>query len=199
LFEKAASGTGTEVQILSGPINGPDQVSPDGKWVLYFIVAPGGTQDVYVVPTSGDRTPKPLIESPFADVEPQFSPNMKWLAYASTETNRNEIYVQPFPPNGKRWQVSNNGGRQPLWRADGKELFFVADDRRFYSVDVFERADEFDSSAPRFLFEMQANVFNSRNSYVPSRDGQRFLINTLSGSDDAPIRVVQNWQAGVRQ
>jgi hypothetical protein len=124
---------------------------------------------------------------------------MKWLAYASNETQRNEIYVQPFPPNGKRWRVSDSGGRQPLWRADGKELFFVADDRRFYSVDVMEKGDEFDWSTPRFLFEMRANVFNSRNSYTPSRDGKRFLINTLVGGDDAPISVVQNWPASVRE
>jgi hypothetical protein len=95
--------------------------------------------------------------------------------------------------------VSDSGGRQPLWRADGKELFFVADDRRFYSVDVMEKGDEFDWSTPRFLFEMRANVFNSRNSYTPSRDGKRFLINTLVGGDDAPISVVQNWPASVRE
>jgi Tol biopolymer transport system component len=199
LFKKDVSGTGTEARILSEGINGPDQVSSDGRLIVFFKATPKTLQDVYIVPTSGDGPPKPLIESPFADVEPQLSPNMKWLAYASNETQRNEIYVQPFPPNGKRWRVSDSGGRQPLWRADGKELFFVADDRRFYSVDVMEKGDEFDWSTPRFLFEMRANVFNSRNSYTPSRDGKRFLINTLVGGDDAPISVVQNWPASVRE
>ena len=127
-------------------------------------------------------------------MEPQISPDSRWIAYASTETGRNEIYVQPFPPTGKRWPVSNRGGRQPLWRADGKELFFVADDRKFYSVDVREKAGEFDFGTPRFLFDMRANVFNSRNSYIPSRDGQRFLVNTILDSDSAPINVVTNWQ-----
>ena len=121
---------------------------------------------------------------------------MRWLAYASTETGRNEVYVQPFPPTGKRWQVSNSGGRQPLWRADGKELFFVSDDRKFYAVDISDKSASFDYGVPRFLFEMQANVFNSRNSYIPSRDGQRFLVNMLLSADDAPISIVQNWLAG---
>lgn len=94
--------------------------------------------------------------------------------------------------------VSNNGGRQPLWRVDGKELFFVSDDRRFYAVDVSQKAGEFEFGTPQFLFEMPANVFNTRNSYVPSRDGKRFLINTLLDVDDAPINVVQNWRTALQ-
>ena len=151
--------------------------------------------DIFVLPTSGDRTPKAVVESPFPDVEPQLSPDGRWLAYASTETGRNEVYVQPFPPTGKRWQVSSRGGRQPWWRADGKELFFVADDRKFYVADIAEKSASFDFGVPHFLFDMRANVFNSRNSYIPSRDGQRFLVNMLLDTDTAPINVVQNWPA----
>ena len=130
--------------------------------------------------------PRAIVQSPFPDVEPQLSPDGRWLAYASTETGRNEVYVQPFPPTGARWQVSSAGGRQPLWRADGKELFFVSDDRRFYAVDISDKSGVFDYGVPQFLFEMRANVFNSRNSYVPSRDGQRFLVNMLLEADDSP-------------
>ena len=140
LFEKDVTGTGTERLLLKEPVNGPDQVSSDGKWILYFAVAPGGTQDVYVLPTTGDRKPQPIVQTAFPDVEPQFSPDVRWLAYASNENGRNEIYVQAFPSTGRRWQVSSGGGRQPLWRADGKELFFVSDDRKFYAVDVSEKA-----------------------------------------------------------
>jgi serine/threonine protein kinase/Tol biopolymer transport system component len=199
LFEKDASGTGTERQLLKEPINGPSQVTPDGKWILYFNVTRAESQDVYVLPTTGDPTPKAIVQSPFADVEPQLSPDLRWLAYASTETGRNEIYVQPFPPTGKRWQVSNSGGRQPLWRADGKELFFVSDERRLYAMDVNEKSESFDYGAPRFLFELRANVFNALKSYIPSRDGQRFLVNMLLGADDAPISIVHNWQAGLEK
>ncbi len=197
LFEKDVSGTGTEKLLLKEVVDGPMQISPDGQWVLYFAVSPGKTQDIFVLPTSGERKPRAIVQSPFPDVEPQLSPDGRWLAYASTETGRYEIYVQPFPPTGARWQVSNAGGRQPLWRADGKELFFVSDDRRFYTVDISDKSGAFDYGVPQFLFEMRANVFNSRNSYIPSRDGQRFLVNMLLEADDSPINVVHNWTEGL--
>ena len=197
MFEKAVGGTGDEVQLLKATVGGPSQVTADGKWILYFAFTQGGAQDIYMIPTTGERTPRALTKGGFAEVEPQVSPDMRWLAYASSETGRNEIYVEPFPAGGRRWLVSNSGGRQPLWRADGKELYFAADDRKFYAVDIADKAASFEYGAPRFLFEMRANVFNSRNSYVPSRDGQRFLINMVLGADDAPISVVQHWQAAL--
>ena len=139
-----------------------------------------------------------MIATSFAEVEPQLSPDGRWLAYASNETGRYEIYVQPFPTTGTRWQVSNAGGRQATWRKDGKELFFVADEgAKFYAVDILHKPDRFDFGVPRFLFDMRANVFNSLRSYIPSRDGQRFLINMLRESSEAPINVVHNWTAGI--
>jgi len=198
MFEKDVTVTGVERMLIKGPVNGPDQVSSDGKWILYFAVAPAGNQDVYVLPTTGDRQPQPIVQTAFPDVEPQLSPDVRWLAYASSENGKNEIYVEAFPPNGRRSQVSFSGGRQPLWRADGKELFFVADDRKFYAVDVSEKDGSFQSGVPQFLFDMRANVFNSRNSYIPSRDGKRFLVNMQLDADDARISIVQNWQTSVQ-
>ena len=195
LFEKDVTTVGPERVLLKSNVNGPSQVSSDGKWILYFAVTPGGDQDIYVLPTTGEAKPQLVVQTAFPDVEPQFSPNVRWLAYASNENGRNEIYVQPFPPTGRRWQVSSNGGRQPIWRADGKELFFVSDDRKFYAVNVSEKDGVFEYGIPTFLFDMPATVFNTRNSYIPSRDGKRFLINTLSETDQTPINVVQNWRA----
>ena len=84
------------------------------------------------------------------DAEAQFSPDGKWLAYYSMETGRREIYVQPFPATGARWQISSTGGRQPMWRPDGKELFYVTEDRKLFAVDV--RADShFDFGTPHHL------------------------------------------------
>jgi eukaryotic-like serine/threonine-protein kinase len=199
LFQKALSGSGTEETLLTGMVNGPSQVSSDGKWLLYFAVVPGQTQDIFVLPTSGERKPQVVVQTPFADVEPQFSPDGRWLAYAANELGHLEVYVQPFPTTGERWQLSNSGGRQPLWRPDGKELFFVTDDRRFYAVDVSATGKSFDYSVPHFLFTMRASVFNSRNSYIPSADGQRFLVNMLLDTDDEPINVVHNWTAGLKR
>jgi hypothetical protein len=193
VFERETNGTTPERRLMSARINGPSQISPDGRWLLYFAFVIGEDLNVYVVPTTGEPTPRAIVQSAFADVEPQLSPNGRWIAYASRETGRNEIYVQPFPPNGQRWQISSAGGRQPMWRSDGGELFFVADDRRFYAVDV-STAGAFDYGIPHFLFEMRANVFNSRNSYVPSADGKRFLVNTIVDSAQAPLTVALNWR-----
>ena len=75
MFEKDVTGTGPERVLLKEQVNGPDQVSADGKWILYFKVTPGGDQDVYVLPTTGDRTPQAIVETAFPDVEPQYSPD----------------------------------------------------------------------------------------------------------------------------
>jgi Tol biopolymer transport system component len=199
LFEKDVTGTSTERHLTSGPTLGPSQVSPDGKWIFYFAFVKDRGADIFVVPTAGSRTPQAVITTPFSEVEPQLSPDGRWLAYASSETGRNEIYVQPFPTTGTRWQVSNAGGRQPVWRKDGKELFFVADDAKFYAVDIVDKPDRFDFGVPHFLFDMRANVFNALKSYIPSPDGQRFLINMLRETADAPINVVHNWTAEIKK
>ena len=196
IFEKDASGATDARPLLRTFVNGPSQVTQDGKWLLFFWVQPGGeSQDIAVLPLTGEQTPRTIVQSPFPDVEPQISPNGRWLAYASTETGQYEVYVEPFLPNGRdRWRISSAGGRQPMWRADGKELFFVADDRKFYAVDVNAAGGRFDYGVPRVLFEMRANVWNVRNSYAPSSNGQRFLVNTLLDRTGEPLNVVLNWK-----
>ena len=181
---------------MNQSVNGPSQYSRDGLLLLDFAPAKtGASLDVYVLPLDGQRVPRAVIASPSVETEPQFSPDGRWLAYGSTESGRYETYVQPFPPTGRRWQVSNAGGRQPLWRADGQELYFVSDDRKFYAVQVRASGTTFDYGVAEFLFDMKANVFNARNSYIPSRDGKRFLVNAVLDTIDAPIHVVQNWHA----
>jgi Tol biopolymer transport system component len=197
LFEKDVNGTGPERRLLEEIVAGPTQVSPDGKWILYF--TSGGNPGVYLVSTTGDGKPQLVVPPPFGGVEPQLSQDGRWLAYASNEnTGRPEVYVQAFPSTGKRWPVSNNGGRQPLWRDDGKELYFVSDDRKFYAVAVSESSGSLVLGVPEFLFDMRANVSYARNSYIPSHDGKRFLVNMLLDADDAPINVVYNWRTALK-
>ena len=196
LFEKDVTGTGAERLLLAQPVNGPGQISADGKWILYFAVTPGGNQDVYVLPTAGERKPQLVVQTPFADVEPQFPGRA--LARVRLERKRKKRNLRPgVSVDRTALAISNSGGRQPLWRADGKELFFVSDDRKFYAVDVTTSGNSrsFEYGVPHFFFHMRANVFNSRNSYIPSRDGKRFLVNMLLEADDAPINVIHNWRA----
>ena len=200
-YEKSASGATAEKLFFEGRLNGPSQVSRDGRWLLYFSAPEGeSVQDVFVLPMSGERKPQPVVQSPFVDVEPQLSPDGGFVAYVSNQTGgRLEVFVEPFPRTGQRWQISSGGGRQPLWRQDGKELYFVSDvDRKFYAVAI-RQGPKFDFEPAQFLFEMRANVSATRNSYIPSPDGRRFLVNQLLDTDLPPIHVIRNWTAGLKE
>lgn len=175
----------------------PTQVSPDGKFLLLFNdIGQKTGLDIFVLPLQGERKLIPIVQGPVNDVEPQFSPDGRWLAYASYDTGQLEVYVQPFPTTGAKWQLSSGGGRQPMWRRDGKELFFVTDDRKFYAVDV-RATSTFEFGTPHLLFDIPSETVATRNSYWPSRDGQRFLVNKLLDTSASPITVVFNWAAGL--
>ena len=202
VFRKEPDGTSGPVKVFDGLVNGPDQVVKDatlGSVLLYFGLLPKQTSmDILILPLDGQASPRAIVSTPSPDVEPQVSPDGKWLAYSSFETGAYEVYVSPFPPaDQKGFRISRAGGRQAMWRADSRELFFVNDDRKFYGVRIPESGPASDI-APEFLFEMHANVSNTRNSYVPSADGQRFLVNMVLDTEDAPINVISNWPAGTK-
>jgi Tol biopolymer transport system component len=197
VFYKEADGRSGPVRILDALINGPTQYVDDpklGPLLLFFGFLPEQpSMDVLILPLTGEASPRAIVSTAAADVEAQVSPNGKWLAYASSETGSYEIYVEPFLPDGKtRPRISRSGGRQPMWRADSRELFFVGNDRRFYAVRVPDSGPS-QGIEPEFLFNLHANVANTRNSYVPSADGQRFLVNQVLDSEEAPINVISNW------
>jgi eukaryotic-like serine/threonine-protein kinase len=202
VFRKEADGTSGPVKVLDGQVNGPSQFVKDatlGSLLLYFGILPNQTsQDILILPLDGPPSPRAIVATPSADVEPQVSPDGKWLAYSTSETGANEVYVSPFPPaDQKGLRISRSGGRQAMWRADSRELYFVNDARKFYVVRIPESGPAADI-APEFLFDMHANVANTRNSYVPSADGQRFLVNMVLDTEEAPINVISNWRAGIK-
>jgi hypothetical protein len=128
----------------------------------------------------------------------QFSPDGKWVAYASNETGKWEIYVTSFPDARGKWQISTSGGEQPRWRGDGKELFYVSSDEKMMAVPVTTGA-KFDPGTPIMLFQATPHqpVTNADQFvYDVSRDGQRFLINTpVKQTETAPMSVILNWPA----
>jgi Tol biopolymer transport system component len=198
---KDVKSTSAPVQVMEAFVNGPTQAldhSPFGPLLLYFGFLEGRTSmDIVIYPLT-EKRPKVIASTNTADVEPQVSPDGKWLAYASSESGSRELWIEPFPPNGTpKLRLSRAGGRQPMWRADSRELFFVSDDRKFYAVRIPESGPSPDIE-PEFLFTMQANVSNTRNSYVPSPEGQRFLVNMVLDNEDAPINVISNWTAGIK-
>ena len=130
--------------------------------------------------------------------EPQFSPDGHWIAYTSDESGRNEVYVAPFPgPGGKR-QVSTAGGNYPLWRADGKELFYFAADAHEMAAETETKGGVFEVTKVTALFAVPGEVAAVAGDV--SADGQRFLF-ALPPENDAPepLTVVQNWTAGLKK
>ena len=150
-----------------------------------------------------------VLESRFDEIEGQFSPDGRWLAYASNESGRYEIYIRTFPEVGGKWQISAAGGVQPRWRRDGRELDDVARDTRLMAVPVRLGPDArtLEAGAPVALFPTQlatgGNIagtgFLAGAQYAVAPDG-RFLMNVAA--DEAvtsPITIVQNWTAGLKR
>ena len=202
LFWTRADGSGTEERLTTGNFRqNPTSWSPDGQ-LLAFFQGPGvggdGDRDIWMMPVDGDRELRPFLETPFNELAPMFSPNGNWVAYVSDESGRNEVYVVPFPgPGGKR-QISTQGGGDPQWARDGRELFYL-NDLQMMAVEI-ETEPDFALGTPTPLFE-GGFVYGAQGPipvYDVSADGQRFLMvgnATSIDSEAAPpqINIVLNW------
>ena len=205
LYRKSSSGAGNDETFFIDSLGAyPDSWSDDGRYILYD--KNGGSQtkiDLWVVPTTGERKPSPYLATEFEEAHGQFSPDGRWVAYTSNESGRSEVYVQSFPIGNGKWQVSTMGGDQPMWRRDGKELFYAAPDNSLMSVSVGGSGSTLDFGRPLLLFQTLmpvGGIADDRNSYVPSLDGQRFLISTLADSTNLqPMILILNWGEGIKK
>ena len=203
IYAKASTGAGNEEVLLrSSTAKRPTDWSRDGRFILYDDDDPKNRSDLWALPLFGDKKPVLLLQTPFAEGQARFSPDGKWIAYISDESGTPEVYVQSFPPSGGKWQVSTNGGFTPRWRRDGKELLYVAPDRRIMSVGVRVTGPTFEVSSVNVLFVAPVDAVSvaATNRYDVSADGQRFLINApFENTSSAPITVVVNWTAGLKK
>jgi hypothetical protein len=156
--------------------------------------------DMYSVSLDGQQEETLLLNSPFDEISPALSPDGKWLAYGADDTGTYEIYVQSFSDaklGADRKRISTTGGRLPVWRRDGSELFFVAADGQLMAASIKLGGNEFEFSAPRALFKTRMlSHFGSTHEFDVTPDGQRFLIGTLIGDTKAPLpTVIMNWPA----
>ncbi len=203
LFPKPATGVGDpELLLSSNERLYPSDWSRDGKFILFVQEGHGTKEDLWVLPMFGDRKPVPFLQTEFAEEQGQFSPDGKWVAYASDETGSPEVYVQSFPATGAKRRISSSGGTQPRWRGDGKEIFYLGSDRRLMAAPVTAQGAHFEAAAPVALFQTQmASVDGELGPYVifnyaVTADGQRFLLNEPVGDQKSqPISVVLNWAA----
>ncbi len=152
------------------------------------------------MPLTGERKPFAVItpQSPQNNVfNPRFSPDGRWIAYFSSDSGRLEVYVAPFPSSGARWQISTNGGIYPVWRRDGKEIYYYASDTTLTAVEVSARGSEFQVGDARPLFRF--NTPNPGADYDVSFDGRRFLVNYSPQDTITPITLVVNWTAEIKK
>ena len=202
LYQKSASGAGDEELLFkSNERKWPGDWSRDGRFIICTNRSATTKDDLWILPMTGDQKPFLYLQSPFNEDHPRFSPDGHFVAYTSDEHGKWEVYVQTFPASGGKWIVSTNGGVQPRWRRDGKELFFMAPDRKMMAVDVKLEGSVFEAGVPKVLFQTNVVSYpNPRNAYDVSADGQRFVIitppeqNTLTA-----INVVTNWNAGLKR
>ncbi len=188
LYWQSADGSGSAEQLTTNANEqGPSSWSPDGKILTFNQHDPATGWDIWMLPIDGDRTPRPFLHERFDESLGKFSPDGRWLAYVSNETGRDEVYVRPYPGPGGKWQISNDGGSNPAWVRNGRELFYSSGDK-LMSVGVTTGAT-FNVTKPRLL----ASQWHYE-SYDVSPDGQRFVVVSKGpGSQASQINLVLNW------
>jgi eukaryotic-like serine/threonine-protein kinase len=199
-YMKSSAGSGADELLFENPnVKIPQDWSSDGRFLLYYEVQPKTGRDLWVLDmTTKELKPRVVANTPFEEKEAQFSPDGRWVAYETNESGRFQIVVQSFPDVSGKWQVSTAGGTQPRWRADGKELYFIAPDSKLMAVPVNGSSAAFEAGTPVALFQTRISgggaLPPNRPQYAVSRDG-RFLINQdIEDSATSPITLILNWQ-----
>jgi eukaryotic-like serine/threonine-protein kinase len=207
LYQKPADGSGGETLLLAGidHFRVPTSWSTDGKFLVYHEGVSGGTYangvpggwSIWVLPLFGDHKAYPFIQSTFSAREASFSPDGKWLAYCSNESGEYRVYVVPFPGPGGKWQVSLGDGRGPLWRRDGKEIFYLSADNKLMAVKVETSGGSLAAGGARMLFD--SHSYGVFGRYGVSADGQRFVVVYEGNRPSSTLTSVVNWTADLKE
>ena len=187
ILRKSAGGGAEQVVISPETALYPEESLPDSS----ILALTQNGKDIVRIPPSGGK-PESIFHTDFESDEPHVSPDGRWITYASNESGQWEIYVAAFPAFGSRRQVSNAGGVGPVWRADGKELFYLSPVGKLMSVG-FKGGAQPETSVPVELFQTRLRADNRYNQYTVTGDGQRFLVHEPIEENDQPYYVVMNW------
>ena len=194
LFWQMADGSGgVERLTTSDRIQAPSSWSPNGPLLSFIEFGP--RPSIWVLPLS-DRKEQPFLQTTANLGTPQFSPDGRWMAYVSNESGRDEIYVQPYPGPGGKWQISTDGGNEPVWNRNERELFYRNGDKMM-AVEIATEPN-FSAGKPKALFQGQqvSDTSVPLPEFDVSPDGQRFLmLKPVAQEQAAPtqINVVLNW------
>jgi serine/threonine protein kinase len=195
IYRKPASGAGNDELMVADPGTIYDW-SRDGKY-LAVAGSPGATslRDLFAIDVEGRHKPIPMVTTKFRDDQGRFSPDVKFIAYKSNETGRDEIYVQPFPAGakGERWPISAGGGTMPRWSRDGRELYFISQGKLM--VAPVQLTPVFHAGIAKELFTSPINGRGGGSSvcWDLTPDGKRFIVVTQQTTPQEPLTVVLNW------
>lgn len=202
LVERPENGIGPETTLkkLPGHRLIPGAVSPDGHWLVVSEWSGGASSARIVLLSLVEGASVPFL-GPGQIGNPSFSPDGRWILYSSMQAGRSEVFVQSLPKEAGgspeavgKFQISNAGGSNPVWRADGKEIFYLASDAKLMAVPVELGVNLFRPGAPRPLFQTALNTGLVTRDWDVTPDGQRFLITQrIAETGDTPITVIVNW------
>ncbi len=203
VWTKKADGSGGAELLLerSESIISEAIYSPDGRWLIYR-ETPSGLRiggNIYAQDTDMNSEPIPLLVSEFFTHSAALSPNGRWLAYVSRESGRDEIYVRPFPDSDSgRWQLSSDGGSEPVWAHSGQELFYRNGINDLVAVQLSE-GDTFAWDSQEILFSMaDYRSSNQHSAFAVSPDDQRFVVIKLGAAADTELILVDNWMEDLK-
>ena len=196
IFSQSADGSGTAEQLTTGAYRTPTSVSSDGKTIVFRQNSDTTTgRDIGMVRLEGEREPEMLLQTSFDEHTGMLSPDDRWLAYVSNESGREEIYLTPFPGPGAKWQISTEGGTEPLWSRDGRELFYRSGEKMM--AVAISAEPELTPGKPTLLFEGRyqpgTSGGNPGSNYDVAPDGRFVMIRAEEGSGPTQINVVLNW------
>jgi len=203
IYRKAAGGFGERELLFEGGsvLNVPSDWSPDGNSLLFSVGDLAGQGQVWLLPLNGDHKAVPVAQSGSLSQDARFSPDGRWIAYASNESGKFEVYIIPSDRTSGRWQISSGGGLQPVWRRDGKEIFYMALNNALMSVPVTLSKGTVEVGAARQLFRVPnlVGATGNFNAYDVAPDGQRFIVLGTPQSTPPTITVVTNWTAELKK
>jgi Tol biopolymer transport system component len=202
LYIKPADGSGEEKLLLkTGEPKLGGRWTKDGRFLLFYSFGQKTSEDMWALPFPGESKPVLLLQTQFREMVARVSPDGRWLAYTSDESGTLENYVRPFTPDapagtGAKWLVSKAGGIRPIWRPDGKELFYLTVTGSVMAVDI-ETSKGFQAGTPHRLFTTSAA---QDTDWDLSPDGKRFLFAAPPNTERViPFTVVVNWAAGLKK